>query len=80
MSTGTTDPQAPLARGQHAPDPRTLLDVLEATAKEAGLDAVQDGRTRRSRRLNREQFERDHLPLDDETMAAARSLVLKVLG
>ena len=55
-------------------------DVLEATAKEAGLDAVQDGRTRRSRRLNREQFERDHLPLDDETMAAARSLVLKVLG
>ncbi len=32
MSTGTTDPQAPLARGGHAPDPRTLLDVLEATA------------------------------------------------
>ena len=32
MSTGTTDPQAPLARGQHAPAPRTLVDVLEATA------------------------------------------------
>ncbi len=32
MSTGTTDTQAELARGQHAPAPRTLLDVLEATA------------------------------------------------
>lgn len=33
MSTGTTDTQAPLARGQYAPDPRTLVDVLEATAR-----------------------------------------------
>ncbi|WIA98804.1 Pls/PosA family non-ribosomal peptide synthetase [Curtobacterium sp. MCBA15_012] len=34
MSTGTapTSPQAELARGDHAPAPRTLLDVLEATA------------------------------------------------